>query len=88
VIKGSMFRGVNYKCAMLYYNNSEWARAIKEFEQIVNATDPHIYEMLAKCYLKAGDFTKYEENQNLAIQSYEAVGEAEKADRLRQNKKA
>ena len=87
MIKGSMFRGINYKCAMLYYNNSEWARAIKEFEQILNETDPHIYEMLAKCYLKAGDVGNYEANLNLAIKAYDTLGEAEKAERLRQSLK-
>ena len=85
MIKASMFRGIGYKCAMLYYNNEEWPRAIKEFEQLVDATDPHIYEMLSKCYLKAVNQAKYEENINLAISSYETVGEHDKAERLRQN---
>lgn len=85
MIKGSMFRGVGYKCAMLYYNNEDWPRAIKEFEQLVDATDPHIYEMLAKCYLKSGQIAKHEENLSLAIQSYDTLGEAEKAERLRQS---
>jgi uncharacterized protein HemY len=84
MIKGSMFRGINYKCGMLYYNNGEWPRAIKEFEQIANETDPHIYEMLAKCYLKNGDTAKQQEYLKLAIASYVATGEAEKAERLKQ----
>ena len=85
MIKGSMFRGINYKCAMLYYTNGEWTRAIKEFEQITDATDPHIYEMLAKCFLKSGDKAKSDENLKLAIASYETLGEHDKAERLKLN---
>lgn len=85
MIKGSMFRGVNYKCAMLHYNNEAWARAIKEFEIIVNPTDPQIYEMLAKCYRKLGETQKYVENMGLAIKAYILVGEIEKSERLKLN---
>jgi hypothetical protein len=84
MIKGSMFRGINYKCGMLYYNEGQWARAIKEFEQIANETDPHIYEMLAKCELKSNNIPKQQEYLKLAIVAYLATGETEKAERLQQ----
>jgi lipopolysaccharide biosynthesis regulator YciM len=78
-----MFRGVNYKCAMLHYNNGDWLKAIREFEQIVNETDPPIYEMLAKCYQRSGNNERYLEYLQLAVNSYEALGETDKANRLK-----
>ncbi len=84
MIKGSQFRGIDYKCAMMYFSNGEWARAIKEFERIIDESDPQIYEMLAKCYQRSLNPAKYEEFMKLAITSYRFTGEAEKADRLQQ----
>ncbi len=83
MIKGSMFRGVNYKCAMLHYNDGAWTRAIKEFEIIANSTDPQIYEMIAKCYRKLGETGRYMENMELAIKCYQDFGELEKSERLK-----
>lgn len=80
-----MFRGINYKCAMLHYNNAEWAKAIKELEQIANESDPHIYEMLAKCNTRLGLSSKAEDFIGLAIKSYETLGDTEKAEKLRQS---
>jgi uncharacterized protein HemY len=85
MISGSMFRGINYKCAMLHYNNEAWSRAIKEFELIANSTDPHIYEMLAKCYRKLGESNKHNDNLRLAIEYYSDCGEKEKSERLKSN---
>ncbi len=83
-----MFRGINYKCAMLHYNNAEWAKAIKELQQIANESDPHIYEMLAKCNQRLGLLSNYEDFLQLAITSYDKLGEPEKAEKLRQTLKA
>jgi hypothetical protein len=84
MIKGSQFRGINYKCAMLNITNEQWDRAIKELVQIMDPTDPQIYEILAKCYLKLGQADKHLEHMNLAITSYEALGDPDKAARLRE----
>jgi hypothetical protein len=83
--KTSPARGINYKCAMLYYSNSEWARAARELSQITSSADPHIYELLAKCYLRLNERPKYQEFIHLAINTYTTLGETEKAERLRQN---
>jgi lipopolysaccharide biosynthesis regulator YciM len=83
MIKASQFRGIDYKCAMMYFSNGEWTRAIKEFERITNESDPQIYEMLAKCYQRSGDPLKHEEFMKLAIASYITVGESDKAERLK-----
>jgi Tfp pilus assembly protein PilF len=83
MIKASQFRGIDYKCAMMYFTNGEWVRAVKEFERIINESDPQIYEMLAKCYQRSGDPSKCEEYMTLAISSYITVGEADKAERLK-----
>jgi lipopolysaccharide biosynthesis regulator YciM len=83
MIKGSLFRGIDYKCAMVYFSNQEWPKAIKEFERITNESDPQIYEMLSKCYQRSGNLAKGKECLDLAIQSYILTGDSEKAERLR-----
>lgn len=83
MIKGVVFRGIGYKCAMLHYSNSDWAKAIKEFETIVNESDPYIYEMMAKCYSKLSNNIKYLEYLQLAASSYEKCGETEKLEQIR-----
>lgn len=83
MIKGIVFRGIGYKCAMLYYNNSEWLRAIKEFESIVSSNDPYIYEMMSKCHFKLGNNVKYLEYMNLAINSYIMCEQIEKSEQLK-----
>lgn len=85
VIKTSIVRGSDYKCAMLYYGNGEWARAAKGLSQITADADAHIYELLAKCYLRLNEHPKYQEHINLAITAYTALGETEKAERLKQS---
>lgn len=81
----STARGINYKCAMLYYSNGEWARAAKELSAISSDGDAQIFELLAKCYLRMNEREKYHEKINLAINAYIALGENEKAERLKQN---
>jgi predicted Zn-dependent protease len=83
MIKASQFRGIDYKCAMMYFSDGQWARAIKEFERITNESDPQIYEMLAKCYQRSGDPSKYKDYTTLAIASYATTGETDKAERLK-----
>ena len=54
-------------------------------EQIVNESDPHIFEMLAKCNQRLGLLAKAEDNILLAIKSYDNLGDPEKAEKLRQS---
>lgn len=83
MIKGIVFRGIGYKCAMMHYNNAEWQRAIKEFETIASESDPHIYEMMSKCYLKMSQTENYIKHMNMAIDSYTANAQPEKAEQLK-----
>ena len=85
MIKGVVFRGIDYKCAMLYFNNGEWQKSIKAFESIVaiDKNDANIYEMMSKCYSRLNNADKYFEYLRLAINSYESGGESEKVNQLR-----
>ena len=78
-----MFRGIDYKCGMLYFNDEKYQRAIAEFTRIANPTDPHIYEMIAKCYRKLNDTDNFRKNTELASQYYTDCGEPEKAQQMK-----
>ena len=84
MIKGAAFRGIGYKCAMLYFNNEQWSKALKEFSNIVNQTDPCIYEMMAKCYLRLGEASKHREFLALAMESYRLCGEYDKEKQIKE----
>ncbi len=66
MMNGPKFRGISYKCGMLYYNDQKWAKAISEFESLpAYIEDIQICEMLAKCYAKL--------NNTLQVQELSAV---------------
>jgi len=83
VIKSSIYRGIDYKCGMLYFNDEKYQKAITEFSRIISPTDPAIYELISKCYRKLNDIPNYKINLELAMKAYTECGDIEKAQQMK-----